>query len=94
MKRQPFSSNLLADTAIVEHVLLQENQELEALVSLMESENEDSPSHLPPSTEYGSDEEEYEEIFAEVLNSFNSQGPDHGESRNLEQDQDMDLSNG
>ncbi len=82
------------DTDAVEQVLSQEDQELEALVSLMEAEGKVSQDHVPSPTEYGSDDEDYNDIFKEVLNGSDAQLRADGARNQTEQDQEMDTSNG
>jgi hypothetical protein len=63
-----------------------EEQELQELIALAEDDGE-TMQHVPSSpTRYGSDEEEYDDIFMEILSS---QG-----AGNVREEDSMDLSNG
>jgi len=78
----------------VEQVLSQEEQDLQALVSLMEDRDDQClPQALPP-TEYGSDDDDYDNIFMEALNGFNAQAQGEAKKPQTEQNQEMDMSNG
>lgn len=82
---------------MVDQILSQEIQEFEALVSSMH-DNADQEDHHQQKTmsDYGSDEEEYDQLFMEVMSrpvtverSINEMGDGA-----LEQDQEMDISLG
>lgn len=62
-----------ADDDIVDEVALQEEAELEALLSMMEAEHKVDlqESYYGSETLYGSDDEEYEHIFLDVINEEN-----------------------
>ncbi|KAI9879996.1 MAG: hypothetical protein M1830_006113 [Pleopsidium flavum] len=83
-----------SDADVVEQVLSQEDQELEALVSLLETEGKDSQDRVRSPTEYGSDDEDYDDIFMEVLNGCDVPAPDGNLRHQAEHDQEMDTSNG
>ena len=81
---------------MVDRILSQENQEFEALVSSMQ-ETVDREQHQGTTiSDYGSDEEEYDRLFMEVISkqgsaereiiAFADDAP--------EQDHDMDISVG
>ena len=55
----------LAEVEMVDQILSQEHQEFEALVSSMQ-DNADQEHHQTTS-DYGSDEEEYDQLFMNVL---------------------------
>lgn len=82
--------------AEVDRILLQENEEFEALVSSMrDTADQGQPQHTIGS-DYGSDEEEYDQIFMEVISR---QGSAERSTTILtddapEQDQKMDISIG
>lgn len=75
-------------------MLSQEDQELQALVSLMEDNDDQSPPHARPHAEYGSDDDDYDNIFMEALNGFDPQAQHDGTKHHIEQTQEMDMSNG
>ena len=78
----------------MDQVLSQEDQEIEALVSLMEAESERPPAHLQPPTDYGSDDEDYDDICMEALNEFDAHGHAHVTRSYTEEDQEMDVTKG
>lgn len=90
----PVNADCEIDSEVMEKVLSEEDQELEALVSLMEAEGPDSKQHVKSPTEYGSDGEEYDDLFMEVLNASNVGPHNDGAEYQSEPDQDMDTSNG
>lgn len=88
------TDGVVTDTDLVEQVLSQEEQELQALVSLMEGQDKDA---LPPAeshTEYGNDDDDYDIIFMEALNGFDPQAQHDGTKQSTGQDQEMDMSKG
>lgn len=78
----------------MEQVLSQEDQELQALVSLMEGQDEQARPQSESHTEYGSDDDEFDDIFMEALNGFDAQVQDDATKHQTEQAQEMDMSNG
>ena len=82
---------------MVDQILSQEIQEFEALVSSMQ-DNADQETHHEQKTmsDYGSDEEEYDHLFMEVLSrpSAVEKSIDTSREGALEQDQEMDISLG
>lgn len=85
-----------AEVEMVDQILSQEDQEFEALVSSMQ-DNVNQDLH-PPTTvsDYGSDEEEYDELFMEVMwrqRSAERTSTTVGDDTS-EQDQEMDISLG
>lgn len=85
---------ILLDTDIVEQVLSQEDKELQALVSLMESPDDQSSPRAESHTEYGSDDDDYDNIFMEAVNAFDAQAQDDAPKHQTGQDQEMDMSHG
>jgi len=50
-------------------LLAHEDQELEALVALMEEEDQENHTTYKPSSHFGSDIDDYDAIFSEMLSS-------------------------
>ena len=79
---------------MVDQILSQENQEFEALVSSMQ-DNADQENHHQQNTmsDYGSDEEEYDRIFIEVMSRQGSaeRRNDTVEEGGPDQDYEMDI---
>ncbi|KAI9814995.1 MAG: hypothetical protein M1827_002838 [Pycnora praestabilis] len=86
-----------SDDAIreVEHVLQQENQQLDALLSLM-SAKDDGSGDEDRASYCGSDDEEYDGLFMELTSRTSKAETRVQDSRQQEQgmDEDMDTSNG
>lgn len=82
---------------MVDRILSQEDQEFEALVSSMQ-DNADQEDHhqKKPTSNYGSDEEEYDQLFMEVMSRQGSaeRSTDTAGDGAPEQDQEMDISLG
>lgn len=78
----------------MEQVLSQEEQDLQALVSLMEDRDDQSLPQASTPAEYGSDDDDYDNIFMEALNGFNAQAQGEAMKPQIEQNQEMDMSNG
>lgn len=82
---------------MVDRILSQETQEFEALVSSMQ-DNADQKDHHQQKTisEYGSDEEEYDQLFMEVMSrqGLAERSTDAVGDGAPEQDQEMDISLG
>jgi hypothetical protein len=55
---------------MADEVAHQEDAEIEALLAMMDSENRNQAlgSHDSPETPYGSDDEEYDQLFLDVIN--------------------------
>ena len=88
---------LLKEVEMVDQIILQENQEFEALVSSMQDHaEEEDQSQQDTLSHYGSDEDEYDQLFIEVMSRQRSteEGADVGGESATEQDQDMDMSMG
>lgn len=78
----------------MEQVLSQEDQELQALVSLMEGQDEQARPQAESHTEYGSDDDDFDDIFMEALNGFDGRFQGDATKHQTEQAQEMDMSNG
>ena len=88
---------LLKEVEMVDQIFLRENQEFEALVSSMQDHaEEEDQSQQDTLSHYGSDEDEYDQLFIEVMSRQRSteKGTDPGGESATEQDQDMDMSTG
>ena len=86
----------LAEVRMLDKLLSQEEQEFEALVSLMQYNADQDRHQQSTMSDYGSDEEEYDQLFMEVLSRQGSAKRNTvivGDS-SPEQDQDMDISLG
>ena len=61
---------------MADEVAQQEEAELEALLSIMETEHTADPPepYGSPETSYGSDDEQYEHIFLDVINEESRSG--------------------
>ena len=59
---------------MVDNVLSQENEELEALLSLMSQENIAQDQQEHPMSDFGSDVDEYDSIFLDVLAEVEGKG--------------------
>ena len=82
---------------MVDQILLRENQEFEALVSSMQDHaEEEDQNHQDTLSHYGSDEDEYDQLFIEVMSRQRSteEGTDPAGESATEQDQDMDMTMG
>lgn len=87
----------LTEVEMVDQILSQEYQEFEALISSMQDSADQGDHHQQSTTsDYGSDEEEYDRLFMEVMSSQGSAGrrSDTVEDRRVEQDHEMDISLG
>jgi hypothetical protein len=91
----PFCASVLirsSDTGMIDDLLNEENAQLEALVSLWESPQSASNKNsapVPPSTlpDSGSDDEEYDQLFLDLVNqeySSQDQGILSAESGNMD----------
>ena len=91
------TNTLLKEVEMVDQILLRENQEFEALVSSMQDHAEEEDQNQQDTlSHYGSDEDEYDQLFIEVMSRQRSteEGTDLGGESAAEQDQDMDISMG
>lgn len=82
--------------AEVDRILLQENEEFEALISSMRDTADQGHCQHTIASDYGSDEEEYDQIFIEVISRQGSAERSTSVLRDdaPEQDQKMDISIG
>ncbi|CAF9914175.1 hypothetical protein IMSHALPRED_001839 [Imshaugia aleurites] len=90
-------SSSMEEVEMVDQILSQEYQEFEALISSMQDSADQGDHHQQSTTsDYGSDEEEYDRLFMEVMSSQGSAGrrSDTVEDRRVEQDHEMDISLG
>ena len=86
-------ADAIIDADMVEQVLSQEDRELQALVALMEDRDDQSLPQAQPLAEYGSDDDDFDNIFMEAVNAFDAQAHVDAREHPIEQDQEMDLSN-
>lgn len=87
----------LAEVEMVDQILSQENQEFEALLSSIQDDTDQEDHHRQTiKSDYGSDEEEYDQLFMEVMSRQGSteRNTDTVGYGPPEQDQDMDISLG
>ena len=78
----------------MEEVLSQEEQELEALVSLMEADDQTAKDRDGASAGYGSEEEDYDRLFMEVLEQPEGMQPTNTSRATPDNDGEMDISMG
>lgn len=81
------------DMTEAEYLLAQEEYELLQLVASMEQEHNSTPQH------YGSDEEDYDEIFLECMSAdqygqSQRQDANHAPGHGEDVDMDMDMTDG
>ncbi|KAL8720343.1 MAG: hypothetical protein Q9225_002771 [Loekoesia sp. 1 TL-2023] len=57
------------DDEMIDHVLSQETEELEALITMLQDRSKEGNLGLDESARHGSDEESYDSIFMEILNN-------------------------
>lgn len=82
---------------MVDQILSQENQEFEAFVSLMQDDANQGDHHQQNQVfDYGSDGEEYDQLFKEVMSrqAFAERSIATFGDGAAEQDQEMDVSFG
>ena len=79
---------------MMEEVLSQEEQELEALVSLMEADHQTTRDVEAVTTGYGSEEEDYDRLFTEVLGQAEQIQPTNAPKAPPDEDAEMDTSVG
>ena len=88
---------LLKEVEMVDQILSRENQEFEALVSSMQDHAEEEDQSQPDIlSHYGSDEDEYDQLYIEVMSKQRSteEGTGPGGESATKQDQDMEMSMG
>lgn len=79
---------------MVDSFLPRDDDEPEALVSLMGADESNMDQRRTAGTHYGSDDEDYDRLFMDVL-SQGDQGPiDHDQHTGRDSGQTMDTSNG
>lgn len=78
----------------MEEVLSQEEQELEALVSLMEADDQAAKDQEVATAGYGSEEEDYDRLFMEVLEQPERMQPTNTARAPPNNEGDMDVSMG
>lgn len=90
------SRSSMTEAEIVEQVILQEDQEFEALVSLLQESNQAVEDRENVATDYGSDEEDYDRLFIEVMTKegITRSDPEGSQEKAPNRDQDMDMSLG
>lgn len=79
---------------MVEKILSQEDQELEVLVSLMDHATTKRVEHAAIRSEYGSDDEDYDHIFMDVMAAAESRSREANKDPDPPScpDQEMDMS--
>ncbi len=80
------------DEEMVDEVAQQEEAEIEALLSMMETEHKLDPPepYERPETPYGSDDEEYDHIFLDVIKEESMSDNTQEQKENITKtDQDM-----
>ena len=87
---------MIADVAIIDQILSQENQEFEALVSSMQDDAKQEHRQQTTVSDYSSNEEEYDQLFMEFMSI---EGSVEGRTRTVgydapKQDLEMDISVG
>lgn len=90
-------SNSIEEVEMVDQFLSQENQAFEALVSSMQDSADQEDHHQQKTmSDYGSDEEEYDQLFKEIMSGQGSaeRSTDTVDDDATEQDQEMDISLG
>ena len=86
-----------AEVEMVDQFLSHENQEFEALVSSMQDSADQEDHHQQTTmSDYGSDEEEYDQLFMEIMSRQGSgeRRTDMIDENAPAQDHDMDISLG
>ena len=83
------------DIEVIDHLLSQESQELEDLVALIERSEEHAQAHRPQcsSSDYGSDEEEYDQLLIDEITKADRHAAEAGIPA-TQQDHQMDTSLG
>ena len=79
---------------MMEEVLSQEEQELEALISLMEADDQTTRDEEGVTTGYGSEEEDYDRLFTEVMGQAEQLQPTKAPKAPPDEDVAMDTSVG
>ena len=74
---------------MVDQILSQEDQEFEALISLMQPKDHEEE---PTMSAYGSDDEGYDQLFQDVMSKENVAGGNAKEAEKTETEEVMDMS--
>ncbi|KAL8914438.1 MAG: hypothetical protein Q9171_000943 [Xanthocarpia ochracea] len=69
--------------ARIDQVLSQENEEVDALISLLEERTEAAGHEPDKRVDYGSDDENYDSIFLNLLSSTSTEGPSIPDARHI-----------
>ncbi len=90
------ANSCATEVKMVDQILTQEDREFEALVSSMQNNADQEQDQDTTVSDYGSDEEEYDQLFMEVVSK---QGSAERNSSTIgddapKQDQEMDISVG
>lgn len=80
-----------AEIEMVDQILSQEDQEFEALISLMQSEEHNEERNT---STYSSDDEEYDQLFMDVMSKEEVAEGDVKEAGKTDTDEVMDISMG
>jgi len=80
-----------AEIEMVDQILSQEDQEFEALISLMQSEEHNEERNT---STYSSDDEEYDQLFMDVMSKEEVAEGDAKEAGKTDTDEVMDISMG
>ncbi len=59
---------------MIDQVLSQENEEVDALVSLFEEGSDEARDEIDKRVDYGTDDEKYDSIFLDLLSSTSNEG--------------------
>ncbi|KAI4092909.1 MAG: hypothetical protein LQ339_007805 [Xanthoria mediterranea] len=66
--------NIKAPDAMIDRVLSQENEEVDALVSLFEEGSDEARDEIDNRVDYGTDDEKYNSIFLDLLSGTSNEG--------------------
>ncbi|KAI4220973.1 MAG: hypothetical protein L6R36_007227 [Xanthoria steineri] len=73
MKEMTLDKEHQAD-AMIDRVLSQENEEVDALVSLFEEGSDEARDEIDKRVDYGTDDEKYDSIFLDLLSGTSNEG--------------------
>ncbi|MCJ1410899.1 hypothetical protein MMC19_004986 [Ptychographa xylographoides] len=76
---------------LVEDFLSEEDKELEAMVSMLEDARQDNGEQDNSMTDYGSDDDDYNQFLMDVVQRIEQKGPDGDILQGSQQEQDMDV---
>ncbi|KAI4237888.1 MAG: hypothetical protein LQ349_001509 [Xanthoria aureola] len=68
------TKNIKAPDAMIDRVLSQENEEIDALVSLFEEGSDEARDEIDKCFDYGTDDEKYDSIFLDLLSGTSNEG--------------------